>query len=214
MSIHLRITLSSYLVFALTGCVVSTEAVPGPPGAQGDDGTAAVIGEATCDVGDYVTGVDESGTIICAPGPDTETLQQQLLVLQSRLDSIQATLDAEYVEGPGSETGPTFSLVIPQSKLGGAFRTVLLTIRASGTSCLLARTYLVHTGADNTGVSVNDVGALGSYGTCSVEVTGNLGFSASGPSDNDSLKGVTVDFSAMPAQFIYRYGVKLIGAQQ
>lgn len=204
-------TLGAALV--LGGCVVSTEGVPGPPGSNGEDGEPGAVASSTCNPGDYVAGVDSDGKLVCQAGPDIGGLEQQIQTLAQQIDTLQAILADDYVEVPGSANGPDFSFVIPQSKLGGAYQTVLLTIRASGTTCILASTYLVHTGS-NTGVSVGEIGSSGSYNIGSVVVTANLGFNNYDNQNSDANEGVTVTFSMMPAQFIYRYSIRRVGAQQ
>lgn len=225
MNHRLRLTVrsaaSSCLALWLTSCVVSSEPVPGPPGPEGirgpqgpqgpkgPDGAPGSIVESNCKVGDYVTGVDAAGKVVCAPAPDLSGIQAQVLDLQTALAAIQG----QYVEVPGNATGPDFAIVIPQSELGGPYRTLLLTVRADGASCLLARTFLLHTGS-NTGVAVSEVGVGGDYNAGSVEVTANLGFGNSDAQNSDAAKGVTVTFSQMPPDFVYRYTMLRVGAQQ
>lgn len=109
--------------------------------------------------------------------------------------------------------GPIYQFSISQTDLGDRHTTILFTIRAYAGEMILARTYLIHTGHDNTGTAVNELGSLANYGPPhDVVVTPSTPFGSFNMTpEADDLLGVTVTFSQMPATFTYSYTIVPIG---
>lgn len=129
------------------------------------------------------------------------------------LDARIATIEASTSRLQAQASGPNFSFTVPQSELGGPQTTSMLTIRANGDNCILASTFLIHTGDNHSGVAASEIGIGGTYGSCDVDVSPNLAFGGyNNDPNNDGTKGVSVNFSQMPTLFGYSYTISHIGS--